>query len=693
MNQSSDQTPDQCADNPPTRSRIIETANIDWQYNTPVSNGFSDVYFSRDCGEEETRHVFLHHNQLEQRWSNPQLSQFTIAETGFGTGLNFLCAADLWQQLKQSDALPAAAHLHFVSVERYPLDAMDMAHACSMWPQFEWLTDALLEQYPAPVKGFHRLYFAAANITLSLIFDDAISGFQQLDGTVDAWFLDGFAPALNPAMWQPELFAEMARLSRTGTTLATFTSAGVVKRGLKDAGFRIEKVAGYGRKRDMLRAEFQAPDATLVMLPPEQKPWFRFDYRAATSQPGQVAVIGAGLAGATVANRLAQRGWQVTVLEQETRIAGQGSGNPTGMTYTKLSLHDTPQNRFYQWAYLYACRYLAVTLREGGAQAGVDWDLNGLLRLAYNQQEADEQAALLTEQYWPQQLMEGLSAEQIEQRLGLTTNLSGILLHGGGWLNPATLCRILLQHSNITVHTGFQAKQLLRQGQRWQVLGENVLDEPAPQYDAVVLANAFGANCFIQTDQLPLKPVRGQITYLPATDASRNLRHAVNYEGYINPARDGYHCVGATFNPRMETASQRPEDHQWNCDKLRAALPALADALQLPEPSDCTGRVGFRCQTPDYLPIIGPVPDAESYLEAYGDLGKGFLKRDFPLGPNHPGLFVTCGHGSRGITSASLAAEVISAYLCGEPQPVDREVLFAIHPARFLIRNIIRRSL
>ena len=667
-----------------SRSRIIQSAQVEWQNSTPVSHEFDDVYFSRDCGLEETQYVFLQQNGLPERWHAEDLDCFTIAETGFGTGLNFYCVADLWRQLKLQGRLSQDAHLHFVSVEKHPLSRVDMEQAANRWPQFQWLTLPMLDQYPALTRGFHRLHFFDTNITLTLIFDDAIAGFCQLDGVVDAWFLDGFAPAKNPGMWQPELFEQIRRLSHFRTTFATFTAAGIVHRGLQDAGFDIEKVPGFGRKREMLRGRVQT-ESPQDELPPDAKPWFQFNYRANRRSRGTAAVIGAGLAGATVANSLARRGWKVTVFEKEDAIAGQGSGNPTGITFTKLSLHDTPQNRFYQWAYLYACRYLRYTLVQNDVPHGQDWNLNGVLRLAYDEKEAAEQAALLAEQYWPTELMQGLSTEQIQQQLGISTGFNGMFLRGGGWLNPSTLCATLLGHDNIELRTGNEISSLDQGDRHWHLDGEG-------PFDAVILASAFGVNKFPQARHLPLKSVRGQITYCPATETSMALQYAVNYQGYINPARHGYHCVGATFNPRIDSLQERQQDHQWNLEQLHNALPELADALALDPETSREGRVGFRCQTPDYLPVVGPLPDVDWFCDAYHDLSKGFLKRKFPHGTNLNGLLVSCGHGSRGITSSCFSAEIIASYLTGEPQPLDRETLFAIHPARFLIRNIIRRQ-
>jgi tRNA 5-methylaminomethyl-2-thiouridine biosynthesis bifunctional protein len=670
----------------PTTSKIIESARIDWQQSTPVSKQFNDVYFSRDNGYEETQYVFVQQNHLSERWATLQKKSFTIGETGFGTGLNFLCAAQLWREHCQQHLLPEDAHLHFVSVEKFPLNRSDLTQACAHLPHLDWITQPLLAQYPALVRGTHRLYFHQFNITLTLLFGDALDHFKQLDGVIDAWFLDGFAPSKNEGMWQPELFKHLARLSHTGTTLSTFTAAGFVKRGLHAVGFDIEKVPGYGRKRDMLRGQFSTHIEPIEWQPHTAKPWFHYAYHNRINIPGNVAVIGAGLAGCTIARSLAKRGWKVTLFEKELSIASQGSGNPTGITFTKLSLHDTPQNRYYQSAYLYACRYLRSVLEQHEITEGQDWHLNGLLRLAYNDKESAEQTALARGPYWPIEWLEPLTPEQILQKTGLQTHLHGMLLKDGGWLNPEVLCQQLLHHPNITVSTGYTVDRLQQKSNLWQLNNDSTL------FDSVVLANAFGCNQFPFSTHLPLRSVRGQISYVAQTEQSANLRHAINYEGYINPARNGFHCVGATFNPKLADPDQRAQDHQWNCNQLATTLPELSAQLKVPVADKLRGRVGFRCQTPDFLPIIGPLPNPERFTSIYADLGKGFLKRAFPQGENLAGLYVSCGHGSRGITSSCFAAEIVASYITGEPQPVDREVLFAVHPARFLIRDIIKNS-
>ena len=240
-------------------------AQLDWdEQGQPLSRQFGDVYFSRASGLEESRHVFLRHNRIAERCAALESDgRLVIGETGFGTGLNFLCA---WQAF--AEQAPAGARLHFVSVEKYPLGQDDLRRALALWPELAPFSTPLLEQYAGIQPGFQRLLFDGGRVVLTLLVGDALECLPQLEAQVDAWFLDGFAPAKNPQMWTPELFAQLARLSAPGASLATFTCAGTVRRGLIAAGFRMEKVKGFGHKREMLAGLYEGQPA------PGGKPWF-----------------------------------------------------------------------------------------------------------------------------------------------------------------------------------------------------------------------------------------------------------------------------------------------------------------------------------------------------------------------------------------------------------------------------------
>ncbi len=228
--------------------------NIEWLASQqglpqPYSVMFDDVYYSSDNGLLESDYVFLQGNHLTQRWQQLSSNHFTIIETGFGTGLNFLCAAQLWL-----NHAPKNARLHFISTEKYPLTLQEISAALQAWPALDEVSKPFLAQYKAlshiPTQLFdHR-------VQLTLLMGDATSSITNLKTTADAWFLDGFSPAKNPEMWQHALFAQMARLSAYNTTFATFTSAGAVKLGLQAVGFQVNKKTGFGKKREMLTGYF-----------------------------------------------------------------------------------------------------------------------------------------------------------------------------------------------------------------------------------------------------------------------------------------------------------------------------------------------------------------------------------------------------------------------------------------------------
>lgn len=657
--------------NPPSRF-----AELDWtEDGQPFSSHFDDVYFSRDSGLAETRHVFLQHNQLEQRWAAlPSGAQFCITETGFGTGLNFLCAWQLWDQLA-----PADARLHFVSCEKYPLSSTDLQRALALWPELQPWADLLLAQYTDLAAGWQHFSLAGGRVTLTLLIGDVLETLPQLDAPVDAWFLDGFAPAKNPDMWQPALYEQMARLSRPGTTLATFTSVGDVRRGLQAAGFSMRKVRGFGRKRDMLCGQLDTPASAEW-----RAPWYARPQRPANSERTAL-IVGAGLAGCATAFALARRGWQVTVLERHATPAAEASGNTQGILYCKLSPHQTPLSRYVQASYAYALRTLHAVLPQGEAT----WRACGVLQLAADDKERQRQLAL-ADQGYPNSFLHGVSTEQADAIAGVAVERPGLFFPSAGWVNPPSFCQALLQHPNIRVLTHCEALQLVQRDNEWHALDEQ--QQSLAQGAAAIICSANDSGRFSQSSHMPLKAIRGQVTQLSAVPASRQLRTVLCAEGYISPARQGEHHVGASF--RFDRLDNQPsaEENLSNLHLLNGLSPALANMLQTDEqdPASLPARAALRCTTPDYLPLIGPVVDAEAFNRDYAVLGKDASKKPDTAAAWYPGLYINAGHGSRGMISCPLSGELIAALLDNEPLPLPSDVVTALHPSRFLLRQLIR---
>ncbi|GFM87982.1 tRNA 5-methylaminomethyl-2-thiouridine biosynthesis bifunctional protein MnmC [Pseudomonas cichorii] len=656
---------------------ITRHAQIDWdEQGNPHSRAFSDVYFSTESGLEETRHVFLVQNDLRVRFTAlPAGERLVIGETGFGTGLNFLCAWQLFQECAHPEA-----RLHFVSVEKFPLNRVDLQRALALWPELAAFAEPLLDQYIAVHEGFQRLVFDDGRITLTLLIGDALEMLPQLDGQIDAWFLDGFAPAKNPEMWTPELFAELARLSAPEASIGTFTSTGWVRRALNAAGFKMKRVPGIGHKWEVLRGKFIAwPEE--APLPSPIKPWFARP--AALQGERKALVIGAGLAGCATADSLAKRGWQVSLLERHAQPAQEASGNPQGVLYLKLSAHGTALSQLILSGFGHTRRLLERL------QRGVDWDNCGVLQLAFDDKEAQRQQQLADA--FPEELLHRLDQPSAEARSGINLRWGGLFFPEGGWVHPPALCHSQVAHPNIKLIAHHEALELRRVDGQWQAWNQEQLIDSAP---VVVLAGAADIKHFAQSADLPLKRIRGQITRLPQTDNSQVLRTVVCAEGYVAPTRLGEHTLGASFDFNSDDLNTNTADHLSNLQLLQEISEDLTERLGASEllPEQLQGRAAFRCTSPDYLPIVGPLADRESFIQAYAALGKDARQVPDIACPWLDGLYVNSGHGSRGLITAPLSAELIAAWLDNEPLPLPRSVAEACHPNRFALRGLIRRQ-
>jgi tRNA 5-methylaminomethyl-2-thiouridine biosynthesis bifunctional protein len=650
-------------------------AFVDWQDGQPVSRRFGDVYFSRDSGLEETRHVFLDGNGLRERWAAlaPQ-GRFTIGETGFGTALNFAAAWALWDEVAPPDA-----RLRYVSVERDPLSPADIARTLGMWPGLARYREALLAQWADPPPGWHRFVFAGGRVILTLLVGDVRAVLPRSDARVDAWFLDGFAPAKNPEMWEPGVLTAIARCSLPGATCATYTVAGEIRRGLEAVGFAVEKTPGFGRKREMLRGVLRAPARAGW-----RAPWFARP--AAPSGERRAIVIGAGLAGTSTAASLAARGWRVALLDRQTAIAAEASGNPQGALYARLSPHATALSELA----VSGLEYTARTLPLVGLARSVDFDPCGVLQLEHDEPQRVRQSRLAG-QGWPAGFLAPLDRGDASARAGIPVPSGGLLLPRAGWVRPPALCRALAAHPSVEVVLGRPVIGLRRSGDGWEV---HDAVGPIAHAPVVVIAASGASTAFAETAHLPLRLIRGQLTLVPEVPASRSLRTVLCGDGYIAPAVDGTHSLGATHRFRDVSTSVTAAEHAENLAKLAALAPALyrtlgADRL---DPARLAGRAALRCSSLDYLPIIGPIVDAARFAATYARLARdATLELDAPA-PWTEGLYVTTAHGSRGLVTAPLCGELLAGYLDEEPAPLPASVMEAVHPSRFLLRRLVRRT-
>lgn len=656
----------------------IQTANLEFNAEgTPVSRDFDDVYFSNDNGLEETRYVFLGGNDLQTRFPEHSRKLFIVAESGFGTGLNFLTLWQAFAAFRADNPDATLERLHFISFEKFPLTRDDLQKAHAHWPELAPFAEQLQAQWPQAFAGCHRLLLDEGNVTLDLWFGDINQLTDTLDESlnqqVDAWFLDGFAPSKNPDMWTPALFQAMARLTRPGGTLATFTSAGFVRRGLQEAGFTMQKRKGFGRKREMLSGVLEKGIASAP-----RAPWFA---RSGTDKR-EVALVGGGVASALLALALLRRGWQVTLYCADAAPAEGASGNRQGALYPLLSAHDPALARFFSAAFTFARRLY------DGLPVAFDHQWCGVTQLGWDEKSQHKIEQMLTLEL-PHELAHRINAQEVLAQSGVETGCGGITYPAGGWLCPAQLTAGAIAlgiEQGLQVHYRHEVEALVRHNDGWQL---RFADGSEREHESVVLANGHRIQHFSQTEKLPVYPVAGQVSHIPTTEPLARLRQVLCYDGYLTPhnPHNQQHCIGASYHRGQQEATYSEADQQQNRQRLIDCFPQ-AEWAQTVDVSAGDARCGVRCATRDHLPMVGNVADYDATLSAYAQLAEH--PQTAVSAPVHEGLFMIGALGSRGLCSAPLAAEVLAAQMSDEPIPLDGETLAAMNPNRLWVRKLLK---
>lgn len=657
----------------------------------PVASQYNEPYYSAVNGLEESRHVFLQHNGIPERWSNwpwAQQATFCIIETGFGTGLNFMATWEQWLKREHSDQ----GWLHLTSIEKYPLTTEQLRQAHLSWPSLKSFSDQLLDCYPQLVAGMHHLSWPKQRISLTLCFGDVHDMLKQLSAPVHAWYLDGFSPGKNPDMWSDDVFAQVRRLSHLSMcllpegqtiTASTFTVAGLARRGLRGAGFAVRREPGFGRKMEMLAANFH------YQCGPEQPPYYHFRpwlLPANRSSAQQVVIIGAGLAGTTTARALAERGVKVTVYDPNG-IAQKASGNPQGGLYIKVSTSDDAQHtEFYLSALQYSLQWMTRYLGAGDAQNPY-WQQCGVLQLAYDEKEQLRQKKFLTSRNLPEALIRPVSLEEASTISGSPQASGGLFFPQAGWVSPADLCRTLMNHPNIELIE--QAVERIEPGAQGWILHSN--NQTIHATDLVV-ACAYDAQKLLPDAYLPIKNIRGQLSLLHEENTPP-LHTVLCGRSYMAPPRKQQLCLGATYNLKDDEPNLRDEDHFTNLNHLVDFGEHWQQQAEKGLDAVRGGRVGFRCTTPDYLPMVGNLVYEQPFVERFHKLAKNARQIAPNPAPFKPHLWLNIGHGSRGLVSAPLCAEMLAAQLCNDVLPIGLDLQQALWPSRFLLRDLIRRKL
>ena len=676
---------------------IITPAKIDWQMDdtgniVPVSGEFGDVYFSHADGLAESRHVFLAHNQLPARLAALAPKQcFTIAELGLGTGLNLLATWQLWRQLREQYPQLASARLHFITTEKYPIPLTDLTQILTLWgqraPELAAFIEPLLAAYPPLIAGCHRLNFFADNLSVDMWFGEAAESLAKLASDnstqttpyVDAWFLDGFAPSCNSALWAENIFAQVKRLSRSNTTAATYSAAGVVKRALKKYGFDIHKVKGFGRKRQMLTAIMTDSDNLDIDIDIDIDNSHKSRDTTggnAYSTFNHTIVIGAGVSGLLMAWTLANRGIRVTLLDKSAPLAG-ASGNPRALLAPKMTPIHHVDEHLHTIGFLYSSRlYRQLNQEAKKAQIPPVLEATAALDLLIK-------ANIGTEQIidYPNEMATTLALTQAQKMSGLKQQAlsENLYLPQSGLVNPQALKQMILTHPLINfrqlavTHVNETEQHVCVKGSHDSNHNNNnkSQDTVSITADHVVICAAFESH---QLDGriFDCRKIRGQLSWF--TPTPQQLAHLPNiplkYSGYCAlfsaqtgdaQLNDVVECqpqflLGASFI-RNDTATDiRSEEHQISRDKLITAIPEM-DAVIPADTRLWQGRAGVRTQTPDYHPIVGQLINSRR-------------------------MWVMSAMGAKGYALAPLCAEALTDMMMASFTPLSAAMLARLSPQR-----------
>ena len=552
-------------------TKPLDDPRLDWsEAGEPRSARFDDVYFSAENGLEESRAVFLEGCGLPDAWRAGR--RFTVAELGFGTGLNIAALLNLWRRAK-----PPKATLHIFSIEGFPLARAEVERALAPWPEIANVATQLVERLPPHTPGFHRVDLPDFAATLDFAYLEAADALNRWQGRADAWFLDGFSPAKNPQMWRDDVLALIARRSAPGARAATFTVAGEVRRGLAAQGFEVAKRPGFGRKRERLEAVF--PGA-----------------RSETVASVTVAIIGAGIAGASLARAFKALGCDGTVIAP---AGARASDVPAALVTPRFDAAGGAVARLFAQAFerafdLYRRETPSAILSEG------------VLQLEHQDRDAARFDKVAAQSLWPEATVNRLTHEDVSRRLDEPVSRGALELSDGLAVDPSRLLETWLVGAQ---RVEAEVASVERHGDQWAILdasGDAVLDA-----DVVCIAGGWGARAFLPAGRL--SPTRGQATRF-ATSAEAP---AFAWGGYVVTLPDGV-LVGATHDRGDAATDVRDADDRRNLESLGRVTPELAQRLaEAPR----RGWTAVRALTSDRLPLAGPIGEGLFVLGGLGSRG------------------------------------------------------------------------
>ena len=707
---------------------VVANAKLSWLENgLPYSEDFQDTYHSTEGAQAESRYLFLEGNQLALRWRSASRSPhhadgcFVIAELGFGCGLNFLETLALWTATQERPS-----RLHYLAFEKHPLTRADLARALKQWPELTTTAAELLGQYPEHSAGCHRLYFGD-EVILDLHYGDAGERLNAMTksqtSAVDAWYLDGFSPSLNPSLWDLALTRAIAAHSKNGTTATSYSVAGSARRALIAAGFNATKRAGFGKKRHSLYA-VMGNETELVQPANEHEQRQR---QSQTAQPQNiprtdrqetsdqdVLVVGAGLAGCSTALALARRGHKVKIVDAAPQAMCGASGIPQLALRPRLFRSAGSGASFFLTAYHTARRLyatidaLTAPLKTAPSETAA-WHPTGAVQLdgALNKKQALSQETVAS--IYDPRVAQAVSAAAASSLAGLPVLEGGWHFEEAGWLDPRVFVdKLFALEPRISPQFDTTIVELIANADDTATSRWVAIDSRGNKHTAktVVLCNSHAIDSLLPDLGIRLQTARGQVSLIKADAETAALRCVVSGERSLFPVRTGFHVIAASYRSdphSLATLERSAVDDEENLAGLAGLFAPLSasrengtgiaqtaaesskevDSQQARQP-----LVAIRSAGDDFLPVVGRAPAVESLVASLSSLRRN-AKSEVPAKlASQEGLFVNVGHGSNGVATCPLSAEFLASLICEEPLPLTAAEAELISPARFIIRDI-----
>ena len=582
---------------------------------------YKDIYFDKTNCIQESKHVYLDTNNLESKFKNT--NNYIIAELGFGTGLNFIMSWDLWNKNHTQNS-----SLFYISFESAPISIEQIKNIHKLFKGLSHLSKILLKKLPQIWQGTHQIFLEFGNVTLILIYNDFLS-LKNFSFKADTWYLDGFSPTKNSTAWSNELFKEIYKHTKDGGSLSTYTVAGHVRRGLSEQGFNISKISGIGNKKEILYGYKDTAKCQITKKPSNKY-----------NDIGPVAVIGAGISGASLIYSLRKRNIECYLVDKSSTLADGASGNKIALQMPKLTLDNSPYGVLSLEAFSFS-RKLAIELNAVPSS-------NGLVMLPSREREILKFDQLLMNN-WPLNLIDSKI-----HNYKFLEDIKFLYFKSAGIVDNKKFIKNLTK--NVKFIRKFNVKNVFNENNGYK----RIIDDKGNELHAKTIIWANGYEMANLDKMIPILPVSGQVTYLPETTETSKLKLNFSYGHFLSQSFHGYHQIGASFNRCVNTDYSEKNQIQ----NIESIPYFLKNRFNVERQMETKYRTSVRGSTKDRFPFCGSLSDIKGQLS--------------------DNIYFLGGMGAWGFVYAPYYADFLVKSILNEPIIIEERLKRILSVQRFL---------